>query len=230
MPYVAEISRSNPTCFLFLIDRSGSMGDPFGDGAGKRKADGVADAINRLLDTLVQRCAKGETILNRFHVGVIGYGATTGPALGGALAGKGLVPLSDVANHPLRLEQRTRKIHADDGAGGAIESTQTMKFPIWFEPVADGLTPMCVALDLAWSLANDFIVRTPTCYPPMVINISDGEATDRDPEPHADLIRQLGRESYGCRQPQACATVCSVRSHALPARRTPQMGPRPVDG
>lgn len=56
--YSAEISRSNPTCFLFLVDQSGSMDDPFGGESGKRKAQGVSDAINRLLQTLVFRCAR----------------------------------------------------------------------------------------------------------------------------------------------------------------------------
>ncbi|OAI38556.1 hypothetical protein AYO40_06585 [Planctomycetaceae bacterium SCGC AG-212-D15] len=28
MPYVAEISRTNPSCFLFLVDQSGSMTKP----------------------------------------------------------------------------------------------------------------------------------------------------------------------------------------------------------
>ena len=49
MPYTAEVSRSNPSCFLFLIDQSGSMEDPFGGEAGRTKAEGLADAINRLL-------------------------------------------------------------------------------------------------------------------------------------------------------------------------------------
>ena len=54
MAYSAEISRSNPSCFLFLIDRSGSMDDAFGAGdSTRKKADGVADAINRLLQNLV---------------------------------------------------------------------------------------------------------------------------------------------------------------------------------
>jgi hypothetical protein len=190
MPFVAEISRTNPTCFVFLIDQSGSMKEPFGD-SGRLKAQGVADAVNRLLDTIVQRCAKGETVQNRFHVGVIGYGAKTGPAFGGAIAGQGLPPISDVAAHPLRLEQRTKIVHVDDGAGGVIESKQTVKFPIWFEPQAGGLTPMCAALDQAWSLISEFIVNHPSCYPPIVINITDGEASDGDPEPHAEMIRQL---------------------------------------
>ena len=74
MPYTAEISRANPTCFLFLIDQSGSMAERWGGDAGKTKAEGVADAINRLLETLVTRCSKGDYIADRYYVGLIGYG------------------------------------------------------------------------------------------------------------------------------------------------------------
>ena len=57
MSYSAEISRGNPTCFLFLIDQSGSMEDTFGgeySGSTKAdtKADAVANAINRLYYTV----------------------------------------------------------------------------------------------------------------------------------------------------------------------------------
>jgi len=63
MSYSAEISRTNPSCFLFLVDQSGSMSDPFGDGeVPRKKADGVADATNRLLQNLVIKCAKEEGI------------------------------------------------------------------------------------------------------------------------------------------------------------------------
>ncbi len=48
MPYTAEVSRSNPTCFLFLIDQSKSMSDVISAGdATQRKSDGVADSVNR---------------------------------------------------------------------------------------------------------------------------------------------------------------------------------------
>src|SRR5262245_49605965 len=130
MPYSAEISRVNPTCFLFLIDRSGSMAGPLG-GSGRRKSDSVADALNRLLQTLILRCAKSEGIRDYFHVGVIGYGAKVGYALAGPLAGRDLAPVSEVANNPRSIETRTRKV--DDGAGGLID--QSFKLPIWFEPV-----------------------------------------------------------------------------------------------
>ena len=55
MPYSAEISRTNPSCFLFLLDQSYSMSEPFGVQPTKRKADGVSDVINRFLKALSLR-------------------------------------------------------------------------------------------------------------------------------------------------------------------------------
>jgi hypothetical protein len=72
MAYTAEISRNNSTGFLFLIDQSGSMAGPFGGDPNRTKAQGVADAINRLLETLVTRCSKGDDIADRYLVGIIG--------------------------------------------------------------------------------------------------------------------------------------------------------------
>jgi hypothetical protein len=190
MPYVAEISRTNPTCFVFLIDQSGSMADPFHAVPGMSKADAVADAINRLLDALADRCTSGETIKDRYYVSVIGYGdklGEAGPAFGGPLAGKVLAPISDVGKNPLRIEKRIKKV--SDGAGGLVELS--VNFNIWFEAKANNDTPMCKALDLAWGIVAEFIPNYPKCYPPIVINITDGEASDGDPEPHASMITSL---------------------------------------
>jgi hypothetical protein len=188
MAYTAEISRTNPSCFLFLVDQSGSMAEPFGAQPDKKKAHEVATAINRLLQTLVLRCAKGQEVLDRFHVGVIGYGHTkVGPAFGGALAGQPLVPVSKLAANPLRVELRAKKV--DDGSGGLVE--QKVKFPVWFDPAANGQTPMCQAFDQAWNSLNDFVGQYPACFPPIVINITDGRATDGDPESHARCVRDL---------------------------------------
>jgi serine/threonine protein kinase len=187
MPYSAEISRTNPTCFLFLIDQSSSMAGPFGGQPGRTKAEGVADAINRLLQNLALKCAKSDGIRDYFHIGVIGYGQQVQPALGGLLAGRRLAPISTLANNPLRVEQRTRKV--DDGAGGLVE--QSFKFPVWFEPVAGGKTPMCQALTEAKQVLREFIAHFPACFPPLVINITDGKANDGDPQPVAAALRAL---------------------------------------
>ncbi len=136
MSYEAEVSRSNPSAFLFLIDMSGSMTDPLPNG--RRKADGVADAINKLLSNLSIKCTKSEGVRDYYEVGVISYGKKVEPGLGGDLAGQALSPISAVANHPVRVEERDKK--EDDGAGGIAEVK--VKFPIWFDPKAAGATPM----------------------------------------------------------------------------------------
>ncbi|HML20767.1 MAG TPA: VWA domain-containing protein [Aggregatilinea sp.] len=194
MAYQAEISRSNPSCFLFLIDQSASMADPFGTGdAKKKKADGVADAINRLLQNLVIKCAKAEGVRDYYHVGVIGYGKDVGPAFSGPLAGKTLVPISEVAEMPARIEERTKKV--DDGAGGLVD--QTVKFPVWFDPVANGGTPMSQALMRATSVIRGWLTDHPDCFPPIIINISDGEATDGSPSALADALKKLSSSDGG---------------------------------
>jgi len=187
MPYTAEIRRTNPTCFLFLVDQSSSMLEPMGGSEEKSKAQGVADAINRLLQNLAIKCAKSEGIRDYFHVGVIGYGGRVAPAFGGTLAGHSLAPISEIAKSPLRVEQRTRKV--DDGAGGLIE--QKFKFPVWFEPVGQGRTPMCKALGLAHATMAQFLRDFPECYPPLIFNITDGESTDGVPENDATKLREL---------------------------------------
>lgn len=187
MPYAAEIRRTNPTCFLFLVDQSASMLEPLGEAQDKSKAQGVADAINRLLQNLAIKCAKSDGIRDYFHVGVIGYGGRAAHAFGGALAGHSLVPIGEIARNPLRVEQRARMV--DDGAGGVME--QKFKFPVWFEPLAQGRTPMCKALQLAHETVKQFLASFPDCFPPLVLNVTDGEATDGVPETAAAELRNL---------------------------------------
>ncbi len=190
MPYTAEISRSNPTCFLFLVDQSKSMLGPIGGSSSNKKADVVADSLNRLLYTLVLRCVWGQTVLDRFHVGVIGYGRQIRPALGGGLAERVLVPIGELARNPLRVEQRTNLV--DDGRGGQVE--QIVKSPLWFESAGDGKTPMCKALEQAIQIVSGFLLEHPACYPPLVVNLSDGEATDGNPEEMAKNLGDLASE------------------------------------
>jgi hypothetical protein len=187
MPYTAEISRSNPTCFLFLIDQSKSMLGPMAGDRSRRKADAVADAINRLLYTLVLRCVRGQDVLDRFHVGVLGYGKKVTPALGGALAGCERTTIGEIARHPLRIEQRTQEV--DDGRGGRV--SHSVRMPVWFEPAGEGKTPMSATLERASAILNSFLAEFPNCYPPLVLNLTDGEASDGDPEQAAARLRQL---------------------------------------
>jgi hypothetical protein len=187
MPYTAEISRTNPTCLLFLIDHSSSMDGPFAGQPGKKKSEGVADAINRLLQNLVLKCAKSTGVRDYFHIGVIGYGKEAKPVLAGTNASRPLLPISVVANAPLRVEQRTRKV--EDGAGGLID--RPFRFPVWFEPVADGKTPMNAAVEMATEIVRGFLAQHPACFPPLVVNLTDGQPTDANPLAAAKVLTGL---------------------------------------
>jgi hypothetical protein len=186
--YSAEISRTNPTCFLFVIDQSGSMEDKFGSGEIQpKKSDGVADAINNLLRNVVIRCAKSEGVRDYFHVGVIGYGNKVGSAFSGQISGKDLVPISEISDKPVRIDERTKKV--SDGAGGLVD--QSIKMPVWFDPIANGGTPMCQAMNYAKGVISNWLAQYPNCYPPTVIHITDGESTDGDPTSIMNEITSL---------------------------------------
>jgi hypothetical protein len=183
MGYI-EISQRNPTCYIFLIDQSGSMSEVIANEPGRIKADVIKDLINRFLMNLVINCVRGDGVVrDYFYVSVIGYGLNVGSAFIGPLANKNLVPISEISDKPARLEERLK----DDGAGGVVKT----KFPIWIDAVADGQTPMCQALNKAKGLLESWLSQHPNCHPPIVINITDGTATDGNPLIPAEELKNL---------------------------------------
>jgi hypothetical protein len=190
MSYTARISRLNPSCILLLIDQSDSMSDLWGEDTLMRKADKVADITNRFLQALSVKCVREDGVRNYYHIGCIGYGSRVGPAFSGVLADRDIIPLSEIADNPARIDQRTKKV--EDRTGGLVETS--VRFPIWFDPIATGGTPMCQAFRLATELLGNFLVRSPSCFPPIVINITDGQASDGNPEPYAQNVRDLASE------------------------------------
>jgi hypothetical protein len=188
MPYTAEISRGNPTCFIFLLDQSGSMADTFGGELAQRKADFVADVVNRTLHDLVIRCTRTEEIRNYYNISIIGYGSSVGSAFSGGLSGRSHVPVSEVADMPARLEDRIKKV--PDGAGGLVE--QKVRFPVWMDPVSGGGTPMCEAFKMVRQLLDQWLSEHRNSFPPTVLHLTDGESTDGDPSEVGKAILSSG--------------------------------------
>jgi hypothetical protein len=191
--YLSEINRADPGCILFLLDQSYSMKDPFAGDIDVRKANAAADAINKLLMDLVIRSTQnfGEGPRNYFDVGVIGYGANrgVGPCFSGALQGQELVSVADLAANVLRVEQRENIV--PDGAGGKVSTT--VRFPVWFDPVAEGGTPMADAMRMAGKILEPWVARHRKSYPPIVINITDGEPST-DPTGAAKALTALSSD------------------------------------
>lgn len=184
--YSAEISRSNPTAYLFLVDQSASMNDPML--SGRTKAEFVSDVLNRTLRDLVVRCTREDGVREYFDVGIITYSAddvTNG--LGGSLSSSWMHPISVIADNTLRVEDRVKQV--DDGAGGLV--AQTVKFPVWMDPRGYGGTPMQQAIAQAAHVIADWSDAHQTSFPATVLHITDGESTDGDPEHNASVLRSL---------------------------------------
>lgn len=200
--YEKSAERANPACIIFLLDQSYSMNDGIA-GTAKPKIDVLSAGINRFIADLISLCEKGEEEGPRhyFDVGVIGYTTDrsdppipiVGPVLEGergTLAGRDLVSIPDLFNDPLVIEDRERTEY--DDTGGLIKVK--VKFPVWYrkpDPSAMSGTAMCRAFEYVKNVAEVWCASHPGSFPPVVIHLTDGEATDGDPEPWAEELKRL---------------------------------------
>lgn len=185
MAYSQEISRDCRGVFIFLIDQSRSMNKVFvqdSDGKEISRAQVVADAVNRTVEELVNRCMRDEGVRDYFDIAVIGYGRTNRPEFcwQGGLAGRRLVPISEVAEKAELVESQIVTMIR----GKAV--TERVTVSTWIKPVAEDSTPMNGALRLAHVTLHDWIGKNPNSYPPVIINITDGMANDVDTD--AELL------------------------------------------
>jgi len=194
--YEAQITRDDPGCIVILIDQSYSMSDPFGGDLQqtKSKSELLSNATNRSLHELAICCTREDGVQDYFDIGVIGYKASSsgvpevGPVFSSeTLIERNIVPLSDICANPKRVEDRKKR--EDDGAGGLVETS--LKFPIWFDPIAEGGTPMCEALRLVHSIIEGWVKDHPRSYPPIVRNFTDGKSGDGDPSEYAEAIKDV---------------------------------------
>lgn len=175
MPYKAEISRANPTCFLFLVDHSTSMNEPvMGTEGNPRKSEFVAEALNRVLQSLVVSASKDLDIRPYYQVGIIGYGSEIRSILACSDEETHLAWINEIYEHPLRIEDRVRQ--EPDGEGGMVDITY--KFPIWVEPYSRGSTPMRQVFEESYRILSQWVIDHPESYPPTVINLTDGQSND----------------------------------------------------
>ncbi len=172
----SSIERDHPGCVMVLLDRSGSMSLPWAGSRGTL-ADGAADALNKMLRNLilVSTANANEPIRHYFDVGVLGYGLckSTGlegveTALGKRFLKRGIIPLPELDEYPLDRQEEPPE---DQGLAPAHQ-------PIWVRPVAGRGTPMCQALSMAGAHIYDWAQQHPDSFPPVVINITDGQVTD----------------------------------------------------
>jgi len=152
------------------------MSERFGEHV-QTKANFVADVVNRTLHDLVIRCTRTEAVRDYYYISVVGYGRVVAPILGGALAGKVHIPISHLADNPVRVESRIKKMPNNEG--GIAE--QRVRFPVWIDPVSQGWTHMCAGFNVVRELLDDWLLEHSEGFPPTILHLTDGASTDGDP-------------------------------------------------
>jgi hypothetical protein len=191
--YRSEISRAAPTLILMLIDQSTSMSHRLSSGLSK--ANFLADVLNKTLYTIITNCSKADGVRDYFQVGVVAYSGTDSRnGFCGKLGGEIVHPISRIAEYPLRIEIRMKKV-----VGTNDELTERpVKFPVWFQPTSQGKTSMCAGLNEVRDILKTWCTKHPASFPPTVLHVTDGHPTDGDPEPIADEIKLQSTEDGAC--------------------------------
>lgn len=190
--YTQSITRAHRTAFLFAIDCSGSMAEEvLFSGRLVSKAEAVAEVTNRLLFELVERARRSDGIRDYYDVAVLGY---SGEAVVSLLpAEQELVPVTALSAMAAPVRKRQAVMVLPDGS----ETLREIVRPEWVTPRAGGQTPLYEALLHVRDLAAAWCRRPEhaASFPPVIFNITDGEASDCDEEELrgiCDEIRSLG--------------------------------------
>ena len=172
--YTAQITRNTPTAFIFLIDQSVSMQNYTTlYGEEMPMAEAVARIVNHQLNELVLRCVKGSETRDYYDIAIIGYGENAYSGWKGELEGRDFVKPSELKEHPYKKittkkETRTRK-------GVKVVEIEEVQ---WIEAEAtEGWTRVHLAFEKAKGLLDEWMEKhhDKDCYPPTIINITDGE-------------------------------------------------------
>ncbi|MGV9834300.1 VWA domain-containing protein [Nocardia niigatensis] len=190
MSYSAEISRKQPALLVLLIDQSTSMEDPWA-GTGASKAQALAEAVNATLSNAIALCGNGTTrIRDYFEICVLGYGIDVSLQLPGSIPGRPAIPIGEIGRNHRRSETRIKRTM--DHSGQPVDTH--VPFSVWIDPVSGGMTPMTAAFRSAEQIIDGWCKEHPTSFPPLVVNITDGESTDGDPTAAAAVVAALGTE------------------------------------
>lgn len=174
IPYTAQITRNTPTAFIFMIDQSISMKRKLHfQGEDMTMSEAVARIVNHQINELVLRCIKGSETRNYYDIAVIGYGHNVHSGWQGNLEGRDFVTPEELKDNPykritIKEEKRTRR-------GVMLKEVEKVQ---WIEACHDGhWTHIHKAFDKVKALLEQWMLKYKDmdCYPPTIINITDGE-------------------------------------------------------
>jgi len=186
MSHSAPITRAHPTAFVLLVDRSGSMAERIVfEGREMTKADAVSQVASAFIDELLHRARRERGVGDYYDLAAIGY---SGAGVLSLLSPRGEFALpSRLAAAEVRRERVVRERVLPSGRSVVAVAEHAVRI----DAQAVGATPMCGALADGLRLVERWCAapRNAGSYPPTIINITDGEASDGG----ADEVRELAR-------------------------------------
>jgi len=188
--YTQSITRTRRTAFILAIDGSGSMAETIRfRGRTTTKAEAVAAIANDLLFELIERARRDDGVRDYYDLAAVGYSGDdeVRPLLPG---GRSMMSVSELA----ALEMPV----LPDGSIALRE----IPSPAWIEPCAAGQTPMYQALAEVRDMSAAWCARKENAasFPPVIFNITDGEATDCDEAELRAVAAQI-RAEYNLDKP-----------------------------
>lgn len=190
--YTQEITRRHRAAIVIAVDQSSSMsGRMMLNGCEISKAEAVSMVLGRLIDELILRSRRDNGYRHYYDIAVVGYSEdSVYSLLGDDVAFCPITTLAkrNVRRIPYMLSYNTLNSEA---------CTFCEHVSLWVEPRSQGATPLYKMMECVTTLVEEWCSKAENSdsFPPLVFNISDGEASDAD---YASLLgaaqrlRELG--------------------------------------
>lgn len=184
--YSQEITRQHRSAIVIAIDQSCSMSGRMQlNGWDLSKAEVVSLVTGRLIDELILRSCRDGDYRYYYDIALIGY------------SGDGIYPLfgEEIKFYPITMlaENKISKTRYSLEYKTLHEGNCTFNERVsqWVKPHAKGATPMFKMLTHVIKLVEEWCSKEENMdsFPPMVFNITDGEASDAN----YDMLRNAAK-------------------------------------
>ena len=186
--YTQEITRCHRAAMVIAIDQSCSMAERLCfNGNDMSKAEIVSIVTGRLIDELLLRSLRDDGYRNYYDVAIVGYsGNEVYPLLGNTI---NFVPITALAEQS--VEKRTFALRYNMPQGDTTLLFEEVS--MWVEPRAEGATPMLKMLTQLYDLVRKWCSEPQNVdsFPPIICNITDGEASDGTAEQLIDAACRI---------------------------------------
>ncbi len=189
--YLQEITHNHRTAFVIVLDRSKSMQEPIRFGQKIiSKAEALTHTANAIITELIDRCRRIDSLHNYYDIAVIGYGNDQIEML---LDEQGFIAVDELERCKHKFIKSAIERQLPDSPCAMLKHSSTE----WITPKAEGNTPMYEAMLCVRDLVAEWcsLAQNRESFPPVVIHITDGEASDCDHKELIDICGEIKRQA-----------------------------------